>query len=111
MFQMVKQGAVQVLSGDSPLSGEYVAEAQGLAAAALARNQSRLVLDLKDVALIDSAGLEWLLTVRDDCLRAGGSLQLASPGQLCQDILVATGVAEQFAIFDTLAAAVGSYAR
>ena len=70
-----------------------------------------MVLDLGNIPFMDSAGLELLLTLRDECLQAGGSLQLAGPGPLCRDILVATGVAEQFAIFDDLATAVGSYAR
>jgi anti-sigma B factor antagonist len=111
VFQMSKQGAVQVLSGDEPLTADHVAEVTTLAAEVMGRNKSRVVLDLGNVAFLDSAGLELLLTLRDNCLRAGGSLQLASPGPLCRDILVATGVAEQFAIFEDVATAVGSYAR
>jgi anti-anti-sigma factor len=68
-------------------------------------------MHLGGVQLIDSAGLELLLDVRDRCLRSGGALQLAAPNPLCRDILQATGLASQFAIFDTVTAAVGSFAQ
>lgn len=111
MFQVSKQGAVQVLSGDQPLTNENARDVGSLVEESLGRNESRVVFDCRNVAFLDSAGLELLLTLREKCLQAGGSLQIASPGALCQDILVATGVAEQFAIFDDLATAIGSYSR
>lgn len=111
MFQTSKQGAVQVLTGDQPLTSEYVRDVATLVEESLGRNDSRVVFDFRNVAFLDSAGLELLLTLREKCLQAGGSLQIACPGALCQDILVATGVADQFAVFDDLAAAIGSYAR
>ena len=110
MFEISRQGAVQVLSGDLPLNAEHAAEVATLCAESVGRGQSRMVLDFKKIPLIDSAGLELLLTLRDDCLRGGGSLQLANLGTTCRDILVATGVVEHFAVFDNLDTAVGSYA-
>jgi len=111
MFQIVKQGAVQVLSGDLPLNVEHIAEVQSLVSQPLSEPQPRMVFDLGSVPFIDSAGLEFMLSLRDGCLRSGGTLQLANAGPLCADILASTGVADHFAIFDDLAAAVGSYAR
>ncbi len=111
MFQMSKQGAVQVLSGDQPLTQHQVGDIAALVEEALGRNEPRVVFDFRSIPFLDSAGLEMLLALREKCLHAGGSLQIACPGALCQDILVATGVAEQFAIFDDLATAIGSYAR
>jgi anti-anti-sigma factor len=111
MFQMSKQGAVQVLSGDQPLTSHHADDVTSLVEQVLGRSESRVVFDFRNIPFLDSVGLELLLTLREKCLQAGGSLQIACPGPLCQDILVATGVAEQFAIFDDLATAIGSYAR
>lgn len=111
MFQISKQGAVQVLSGDQPLTNHNVGDVTSLVEETLVRNESRVVFDFGNVAFLDSAGLELLLTLREKFLKGGGSLQIARPNALCHDILVATGVAEQFTIFDDLSTAIGSYAR
>lgn len=111
MFQISKQGAVQVLAGDQPLTNHNVGDVVSLIEETLGPNESRVVFDFSNVAFLDSAGLELLLTLREKCFQAGGSLQLACPGPLCHDILLATGIAEQFTVFDDLSTAIGSYAR
>jgi anti-anti-sigma factor len=109
MFQINKQGAVPVVSGNAPLNHETRDQFFRVASEQLKGAQPRLVVDLQQVPLLDSAGLESLLDLRDAFLAHGGSLQIAGAGPLCRDILVASGVAEHFALFDNLSAAVGSY--
>ena len=75
------------------------------------RDRPRSVLQLTDIPLIDSQGLELLLDLRDRSARCGGAVHLAAPNVLCRDILQATGLAEEFAIFDDLNSAVGSFAQ
>jgi anti-anti-sigma factor len=111
MFEIAKRGTVHVISGDSPLNGEMTTHLNKLTADCLESGLPRMVFDLQAVPLINSEGLELLLDLRDRCLKRSGALQLASPNPLCRDILVATGVATQIAIFDDLSAAVGSYSR
>lgn len=111
MFEITKRGSVHVLSGSQPLVKDHLPSVTNLTAECLENGQPRLVFDLTDVPLMDSAGVELLLDLRDSCHKRGGSLQICSPTPLCRDILIATGLTAQFAIFDNQAAAVGSYSR
>lgn len=111
MFKLARQGAVDVVSGEAPLNCDTVAEALAVFEQCLDKGQPRLVMHLQNVPLIDSAGLELLLDVRQRCLQRGGALQLSSPSPLCKDILRATDLAGQFAIFEDLVSAVGSYSQ
>src|SRR5688572_30721513 len=106
MFKLLKQGAVKVISGDQPLNAESAPSLQRVIDEALSQGQPRLVFDLQGVPLFDSAGLELLLDVRDRCRQRGGALQLAAPTNLCRDILVATDILHQFAVFDDTLTAV-----
>lgn len=111
MFQIARHGAVHVLSGTQPLSGETLASLKPLVEQCFHRGQPHIVLNLASIPLIDSAGLEFLLDLRDRALRSGGLVQLAEPKALCRDILQATGLAEEFTLFDQLSAAIGSFAQ
>ena len=68
-----------------------------------------MVLDLQEVALIDSAGLEMLLDIQEDFEQRAGSLKLAAPNPLCNDIMHATGVANRFEIYREVKMAIGSF--
>jgi anti-anti-sigma factor len=111
MFELHKQGAVKVIVGHQPLNLESAPTAIRLCDEALSQGQPRLVFDMQGVPLIDSAGLELLLDVRDRCAQRGGAMHLAGPTALCRDILSATRVAGDFAIFDDVLSAVGSFAQ
>lgn len=111
MFQASKQGAVHVVSGAMALNADNLALARDALEECLGKGQPRLVMHLEGVPLIDSVGLELLLDVRDRCLQRGGALQLAAPNPLCRDILQATDLVQQFAIFDDLNSAVGSFSQ
>lgn len=111
MFQVHRQGSVNVLSGSDPLNSEHVATARAVSEDCFGRGQPQIVVHLAGIPLLDSAGLELLLDLRDRALRSGGAVQLAEPKALCRDILQATGLAGEFAIFDHLNSAVGSFAQ
>jgi len=111
MFEMTKRGAVHVVSGNQPLTTVHADEVTDLCSECLENGQPRLVFDLSGIPLMDSAGLELLLDLRDSCHKRGGAMQICSPNPLCRDILVATGLTSHFIIFDDQAAAVGSYSR
>jgi anti-anti-sigma factor len=111
MFSRDKQGAVDVISGDDPLSADYVPRVLRLLQECGAQGQPRAVLNLDRVPLIDSAGLEMLLDVQEDYQRRGGSLKLAAAGTLCREILAVTGVGGHFEVFNEAASAVGSFVQ
>jgi anti-sigma B factor antagonist len=111
MFELARHGAVNVIGGDGPLTIETAPGARKTFEQCFGKEQPRLVFHMQNIPLLDSAGLELLLEIRERCLRCGGALQLAAPTELCRDILQATDVAGQFAIFDDLVSAVGSYSQ
>ncbi|HEV3003162.1 MAG TPA: STAS domain-containing protein [Pirellulales bacterium] len=111
MFARSRQGAVDVIAGDDPLTADGLVGVARLCDELLAAGQPRAVLDLGRVALIDSTGLEWLLTSQEKFVQRGGAIKLAAPNQLCRDILLATGVDRHFEVFADAVAAVGSFAR
>jgi anti-sigma B factor antagonist len=111
MFEITQRGAVHVLTGSQPLTTAHLEEVSNLCGECLENGQPRLVFDLSGIPLMDSAGLELLLDMRDDCQKRGGAMQICSPNPLCRDILVATGLTAQFAVFDDQSSAVGSYSR
>lgn len=111
MFERRRQGAVDLIQGDDPLTAEHLPVIGRLADESLATGQPRAVLDLSRVPLFDSAGLEWLLATQERFSERGGAVKLAAPNALCRDILTVTGIDRHFDVFADSLAAVGSFAR
>ena len=109
MFEQTKQGAVDVIAGDVPVNVDSVDELSDVLDQCLGQGQPHVVLDMKDVALIDSVGLELLLSVSEAYQQRGGNLKLATPNPLCKEILYVTGVGNSFEMFDDTSAAVRSF--
>ena len=111
MYKGEKQGSAFVVSGDSPLNRENVAEFEAACRDGFSKGQPRIVANLQGTLLLDSAGLELLLDLRDRCLQQGGVLHLAAPNPLCREILQATELAREFGIFDDVVSALGSFSQ
>ncbi|MEX0818116.1 MAG: STAS domain-containing protein [Pirellulaceae bacterium] len=109
MFKRSKQGAIDIISGSVPLSGDALDLLDAAFADCLLEGQPRAVLDLRTIPMIDSAGLERLLDIRDRFDRKTGVLKLAGANLLCQDILSVTGIASSFEVFPEVNQAVGSF--
>jgi anti-anti-sigma factor len=111
MFQRRKQGTVDVVIGDEPLTRENTDQLSAALEPCLAHGPPRAVLDLQQTPLIDSAGLEQLLDYQEAFEQRGGALKLAGPNGLCGDILSVTGVSSRFEIFADVKTAVGSFVQ
>jgi anti-anti-sigma factor len=111
MFERERQGAVEVIRGESPLTRDYLKQLDGLLEQMLRLGQPRAVFNLSLVPLIDSAGLEKLLDAQDAFERRGGELKFAAPSPLCQEILNVTGVVRRFEVFRDVPSAVGSFVQ
>ncbi|TWU29460.1 STAS domain-containing protein [Bythopirellula polymerisocia] len=111
MFAIRCQGAVEVIVPNVPLTGEHADELRETIEHCSSNGLPMVVLNLHDVPLIDSDGLESLLDIRDTVRERGGSVKLASLTPLSQDILRITGVAEHFEVFPDDKAAVRSFVQ
>ncbi len=109
MYKQSKQGAINVVSGTLPLSGDSLDLLDDAFADCLSGGQPHAVLDMRSIPLIDSAGLERLLDLHDKFEQKTGTLKLAAPNPLCQDIMSVTGVSSYFEVFPELSQAVGSF--
>ena len=111
MFNAQQQGAITLISGNGPIASSTLEELGRLLDECLAASHRRIVFNLTEVPLFDSAGLEWLLDASDSCAALGGQLQLAAANLLCRDILRITGIGNRFETFEDVRTAVRSFSR
>ncbi len=109
MYERSRTGAVDIIRGADPLSGASIRQLSAVLDECLSAGQPRLVIDLEKVPLIDSEGLELLLSYQDRCVERGGSMKLSGLNPLCADILSVTDVDTHFDIFRDCLSAVGSF--
>ena len=76
----------------------------------LADGKKKLVLDLKNVSLIDSAGLGTLVSVRHSANSRGTSLRLCNLGTRTNELLQVTRLVTVFEVSNSEAEAVRSFA-
>ena len=111
MWEKTRHGAIDIVCGDKPLITDNIGSLRRILEECVQDGQPRLVLDFRQVSLIDSAGIELLLDVRDACARRAGCIQLAALNPLCMDILRVTGAANHFEIYGDSVAAAGSFSQ
>ena len=111
MFRAESQGAVDVVTIDVPINHENVAELAETLAAERTEGKPMLVLNMSDVSLMDSAGLEVLLDIQESFQERGGTMKLAALSPLCEEILRITGVDQHFEAHRDVKTAVGSFVQ
>jgi anti-sigma B factor antagonist len=111
MFESARQGTVGLIRGDSPINNANLDALKRVVEPLKESGQPNLVLDLRRIPLIDSAGLEYLLDTFDACRAQGGTLKLMGPTPLVAEILSVTGVSSFFELFADEVAAVGSFTK
>ena len=73
------------------------------------RGRRRILLDLRHVTFMDSAGLGELVASKKRALERGGDIKILRPAQRVRDLLVMTLLTRVFDIHDDEAAAVRSF--
>ena len=109
VVERVRQGAVDVIRGDEALVADNLPRPSQLLDSCLAAGIPRVVLDLENVPLVDSKGLEWLLDSQDRLLDRCNGLRVVANQSLCREIMELTGVAEQCQVYSDLTSAVASF--
>lgn len=111
MFSFESQGAVEVLAPQVPLNHENAEHLTNAFSAKKFVGQPLVVIDLKEVPLLDSAGLEALLDIQHRLNESAGLLKLANLSQLCEDIFRVTGLAERIETYSDTKEAVRSFVK
>jgi stage II sporulation protein AA (anti-sigma F factor antagonist) len=72
---------------------------------AVADGVARVILDLTEVAFVDSSGVAMLIVADQTTRAAGGWLRLANPTPQLRRMLETTNLDRRFGLYDSLAAA------
>ena len=111
MFRVESQGAVDVVKPLAPLNQESAKELVETIRCELTDGQPMLVLDMSDIPMIDSAGLEALLDCQVMLQQRGGVMKLSAIPQLCSEVLRITSVGHSFEKYPDTKTAVGSFSQ
>ena len=102
-------GTVEVVAPKGPLVDEDAERFVALMKDKLTAPNPRLVLDMKEVAYMDSRGIEGLVEAADDLQHRGGRLRLAALTATCREVLELTGQTGRLEFFDETQSAVRSF--
>ena len=106
-----KRGSVQLIQLRGPLRmGPAVDSLRQAIEESLANGDTRLVLNLAEVSMIDSSGIGLVVRFLASTKQRGGSLKLVQPSKFAVQTLRLVGVLNLFEIFDSDDAAVESFA-
>lgn len=90
--------------------GPAVDELRQIMEEAIANGDTRIVINLAEVPMIDSSGIGLLVRFLASTKQRGGSLKLVQPSKFAIQTLRLVGVLNLFEIFNDDEAAVGSFA-
>jgi anti-anti-sigma factor len=103
-----RQGAVTVLRPSGPLVASEAEAFKARVLEALGESRGRFVLDVSDIAFVDSAGLESLLDVTEGA-GGGQGLKICGANETLRQVLELTGLARLFEHFEDANTAVRSF--
>ncbi|HMQ16273.1 MAG TPA: STAS domain-containing protein [Phycisphaerae bacterium] len=110
-FESQTHGLVTVLAPHGPLTHEEVPRFKQTAEQAVAQRSGRVVMDLRDVPYLDSAGIEALLSLFAPARSTGARPKLARLTDTCREALDLTDALVRLDVFDTVENAIRSYNR
>ena len=101
---------VTVIDLQGEVDGDLADALKNAVSEIVSNRRTGIVLNMSDVGMIDSQGLELLLWVRDYCRRNKAQLRLAALDENCSKILEITRLDGEFDCHTELAEAVKSFA-
>jgi len=99
---------VSVVTVSGRVDSATAPELQGALQALLDANRSQIVLELKDVDYMSSAGLRVLVSTQKTAKKNGGALRLAQLSARVKEVFELAGLAPVFDIYPDVVAAVGA---
>ena len=103
----MKRVSLVTVSGrvDSATAPDFEKALQALIQA----NRSQVILDLKGVEYMSSAGIRGMVSALKAAKNGGGDVRLAQPSTRVRDVLELAGLVSIFTIYQDLVEAVGSF--
>lgn len=75
---------------------------------ALKQNKTEVILDCKNVSLMDSAALELLVQIHAELRSKGGALKIVGLNEVCRDILLVTRIINVLFVYKDIHEAITS---
>ena len=94
-----KLGLISIIAVSGAMTKDYLMPLEECFYSHIKAGDLRILIDLREVPLIDSAGLELLSDSLIKFRKAGGCLKLVNAGPLLMDIFLATKMTNIFEIF------------
>lgn len=104
-------GSIEVVQLDERLTLDEVDLVRPLLHQSIQNRLPQVIVDVRRLLLIDSAGLELLIDSAGQCARRGGRLRLSGASALLQDVLRITGLDQQLELDSDVVSAAGAFAR
>jgi len=104
-----KVGASNVVDPGKSLIYQNCKELEDLIKGLVGQNQTRIILDCKNMSFMDSKGLELLLQLHNELKSRGGAIKIAGLNAVCRDILLSTRLINVFFVYEDIAEALRSY--
>ena len=90
--------------------GEAVDSLRGAMEELLTAGETRMVLNLSEVPIVDSSGIGLLVRVLVSAKQRGGNVKLVNPSKFTMQTLRVVGVVNLFEVFENEDAAIDSFA-
>lgn len=104
------QGQVKIVKLRGRLSlGETVDRLRATIEDLVANGNSKLVLDIEELATVDSSGIGLITRALTSAKQQGGSLKLVNPSKFVMQTLKLVGLLNLFEVFPDVQAAAASY--
>ena len=103
------QGVVIVRVGEAKLMYPMLSEFSESVSSFVAQGESKVVIDMSQVAYLDSASIGCLMDLYRQAVQAGGGLKLAGVQQRVETMLTMTGTQNFIELHADEAAAVSSF--
>lgn len=95
-------GVAVYLAPDSAIVADHLERLEESVRAGGGEGPTNIVLDFKNVPVVDSKGLEFLLELAHRLRANGGSLRLANVNDLCREALAITELDQVIPVYEDL---------
>lgn len=104
-----EQGTVSIVAVSGRVDSATAPELENALKKLVDTEKTQLVLDLKDVEYMSSAGLRAMVSTLKSVKRVNGDLRVASPSTRVEEVLRLAGLTSIFSIYRSREEAVTSY--
>jgi anti-anti-sigma factor len=101
-------GANMVLTPKESLTYQNCEEIEGVFDEYIEQFKTKIILDCREIAFMDSKGLELLLRIDEKLRKRGGTFKIVGLNSICRDIFIATRFINMLSVYKDINEAIRS---